>query len=69
MKRYGNFWKDTITKANILLSYLNAKIGKRRKKNVKRFKKNWREHLENIRISLINLTFKNGQYNSKTVYE
>ncbi len=69
MKRYGNFWDNIVTKSNILLSYLNAKVGKRKKRNVRRFYKNWRENLDKIQHSLKFFTFKTGQYNSKELYE
>ena len=69
VKRYGNLWHDVITKENIRLSYEQAKVGKGKKHNVRKFNKNLEANLENIRQSLVNKTFTTAKYNTKTVFE
>lgn len=69
VKRYGNLWQNVTTKENIRLSYEQAKVGKGKKHNVRKFNKNLDANLERIRQSLIDKTFTTAKYNTKTVFE
>lgn len=69
VKRYGNLWEKVIAEENIRLSYEQAKLGKGKKYNVRRFNRNIEGNLKKIRESLINKTFKTANYSTKTVYE
>ena len=66
VKRKGNLWDAVIAEDNIRRSYDQARLGKNRKKNVRRFN---RRLEEDIRESLINKTFHTAHYGTKTVYE
>ena len=69
VKRYGNLWEKVIAEENIRLSYEQARLGKGKKYNVRRFNRNIEGNLKKIRESLINKTFKTANYSTKTVYE
>lgn len=69
VKRYGNLWEKVISEENIRLSYEQAKLGKGRKHNIRKFNKNLDENLKRIREMLINKTFHTAEYSTKTVFE
>lgn len=69
VKRYGNLWDKVITEENIRLSYEQAKLGKGRKHNIRKFNKNLDENLKRIREMLVKKTFHTAEYSTKTVFE
>lgn len=69
MKRYGNLWEKLISKENFELAYRKSKKKKSKFNSVQKFEKNWEENLEIVRQSVINKTFRTGEYREKIRYE
>ena len=69
MKRHGNLWEKIVSEENIQIAYMKARKHKSRFKSVQKFEEKEKENLENIRLSLVNKTFRTSRYTTKKVYE
>lgn len=69
MKSYNNLWEKFISKENFELAYKNSIKHKAGQKQVKEFKKNPKENLEQVRQLVINGTFTTSEYREMTIYE
>ena len=69
MKRYGNLFKETFSKNNLYLAYLNARKGKRKKKACFEFEANLGSNLEDLYYRLHNRTYEPDPYFKFIVYE
>lgn len=69
MKSYNNLWEKFISEENFNLAYKNSIKNKGGQRQVKEFKKNWEENLEEVRQMVIRGEFHTSQYREKKIYE
>lgn len=69
LKTYKNLYEQFISKENFELAYHNARKGKKKQRQVRKFKLNEDENLEAIRQEVINGEYHTSDYRVKTIYE
>lgn len=69
MKRHNNLFDKIVDKDNLLLAYKKAKKHKSWQQKVIRVEKDLDNLIEELRLSLINGTYKTAEYRTKKIYE
>ena len=69
MKRYGRLWDKVLTYENIEEAARLSALGKKNKRNVRRFFNHYEENLEHVFDILQSGKFATAGYHEKTIYE
>ena len=69
MKRYGRLWEKVVTYENIEEAARLSALGKKNKRNVQRFFKNYEQNIERVFDILQSGKFSTSGYHEKTIFE